>query len=76
MYSYEQTRTGPLRSKHVNYGLNRWQHFKIYPKMHGIIVCNILNSIILHIQIRMLMKLSLHQTHKGDCHHTPPHDGT
>lgn len=33
-------------------------------------------TFILQIQTRMLTKLSLPQTQKDDCHHTPPHGGT
>lgn len=33
-------------------------------------------TFILQIQTRMLTKLSLHQTQKDDCHHTPPHGDT
>lgn len=39
MYSYEQTHTSPLRSKHFNYGLNTVDN--IDSKMYVFIVYNI-----------------------------------
>lgn len=74
MYSYEQTHTSPLRSKHFNYGLNTVDN--IDSKCMFLLFITFRFTFILQIQTRMLTKLSLHQTQKDDCHHTPPHGGT